>query len=77
MLKRVPILLLLLAAVPLPAAAPADVMALHGVIVPRLEDEPWMQVPWLSDLWTARRRASEEGKPIFLWEMDGHPLGCT
>ena len=28
-------------------------------------------------LWQARERAAAEGKPILLWEMDGHPLGCT
>jgi hypothetical protein len=31
----------------------------------------------MSSLWEARRKAAAEGKPILLWEMDGHPLGCT
>ncbi len=25
----------------------------------------------------ARKVAAKEGKPILLWEMDGHPLGCV
>ena len=32
---------------------------------------------WLTDLWQARKLAARQGKPILLWEMDGHPLGCT
>ena len=24
-----------------------------------------------------RQLAARQGKPILLWEMDGHPLGCT
>ncbi|MEX2561058.1 MAG: hypothetical protein WD403_14140 [Pirellulales bacterium] len=35
------------------------------------------EIPWGIDLWQARRQAAAEGKPILLWEMDGHPLGCT
>ncbi|NNM28822.1 MAG: hypothetical protein HKO57_04830, partial [Akkermansiaceae bacterium] len=37
----------------------------------------WRGVGWETDLWKARQRAAAEGKPVFLWEMDGHPLGCT
>jgi len=25
----------------------------------------------------AQAAATREGKPIFIWAMDGHPLGCT
>jgi hypothetical protein len=31
----------------------------------------------LTSLWEARQKAAAAGKPILLWEMDGHPLGCT
>ena len=41
------------------------------------EDAAWLELGWEIDLWKARERAAKEGKPIFLWEMDGHPLGCT
>jgi hypothetical protein len=57
---------------------PADQFAkLHALIKPRSGEEKWTQIPWLSSLWEARKRAAAEGKPILLWEMDGHPLGCT
>jgi hypothetical protein len=50
---------------------------LHALVLPQKGEERWMEVPWVSDLWEARKLASEQGKPIFLWEMDGNPLGCT
>ena len=54
---------------------PAQFTKLHALIRPA--DEAWAQVPWLTSLWQARTQAAQEGKPILLWEMDGHPLGCT
>jgi hypothetical protein len=55
----------------------ADFSKLHALIKPQAGEEKWQQIPWLSDLWEARRKAAAEGKPILLWEMDGHPLGCV
>lgn len=57
---------------------PADQFdKLRAVIKPHTSEQKWEQIPWLSDLWQARQLAAEQGKPILLWEMDGHPLGCT
>lgn len=50
---------------------------LHALIKPVANEEKWNQIPWMSSLWEARKRAAAEGKPILLWEMDGNPLGCT
>jgi hypothetical protein len=50
---------------------------LHALIKPAPGEDKWAEIPWLTDLWEARKRAAGEGKPILLWEMDGHPLGCT
>ncbi len=47
------------------------------VIAPRPDEQKWLQIPWQTSLWEARRQAAAAGKPILLWEMDGHPLGCT
>lgn len=54
-----------------------DAGDLHSKIVPQKDELAWLQIPWMSDLWAARKVASEKGKPIYLWEMDGHPLGCV
>jgi len=50
---------------------------LHAVIKPQAEELKWTAIRWLSDLWQARKLAAEQGKPILLWEMDGHPLACV
>ncbi|MDQ3621768.1 MAG: hypothetical protein M3463_04665 [Verrucomicrobiota bacterium] len=50
---------------------------LHSLIKPKASEESWIRIPWMTSLWEARERAAAEGKPILLWEMDGHPLGCT
>lgn len=50
---------------------------LHALTKPKVEEEQWRAIPWMTSLWEARRRAAAEGKPILLWEMDGHPLGST
>jgi hypothetical protein len=56
---------------------PEKFAQLHALIKPQPQEEQWAKIPWLVSLWEARQRAAAEGKPILLWEMDGHPLGCT
>jgi hypothetical protein len=46
-------------------------------VLPRPEDEQWLKVAWRSDLARGRFEANASQKPIFLWLMDGDPLGCT
>lgn len=50
---------------------------LHALIKPAPGEDQWAKIPWSINLWEARQRAAAEGKPLLLWEMDGHPLGCT
>lgn len=37
----------------------------------------WLTIPWQTDLLAAQRSAAESHRPLFVWAMDGHPLGCT
>lgn len=46
-------------------------------ILPSADESTWLQIDWKTDLWEAREEAARLGKPIYLWEMDGHPLGCV
>ena len=39
--------------------------------------QPWESIAWRTDLADARSEARTTGKPLFLWAMNGHPLGCT
>ena len=57
--------------------AETDFARLHSLIKPTASESKWAEIPWLTSLWEARQRAAQDGKPILLWEMDGHPLGCT
>lgn len=48
---------------------------LHAQLQPG--EEPWRTIPWKIALLDAQRTAVAEKKPLFIWAMDGHPLGCT
>jgi hypothetical protein len=68
-----------LSSVPTAAAPPLsddDAAQLRMVIRPRVGEDPFDTIPWETNLWEARVKAAAAGKPILLWEMDGHPLGC-
>jgi hypothetical protein len=56
---------------------PEQIAKLQTLIKPDAAEQKWEEIPWLADLWEARKLAAKQGKPILLWEMDGHPLGCT
>jgi hypothetical protein len=59
---------------PIPAGQFA---ALHALVKPAAGEDRWARIPWRTSLWQARHEAARAGKPLLLWEMDGHPLGCT
>ena len=46
-------------------------------IKPSESELRWTQIDWQPDLKTGIAKAAESGKPILLWTMNGHPLGCT
>ncbi len=37
----------------------------------------WRSIPWHPTYHEGAIAASEAGKPLLLWLMNGHPLGCT
>lgn len=46
-------------------------------VVPTAKEERWLQIPWRTNIMEARQEAQQKGKPLFLWVMNGNPLGCT
>jgi hypothetical protein len=56
---------------------PEEFQQLMAAIKPLSGEDKWAEIPWRSSLWQARKQAAAEGKPLLLWEMDGHPLGCV
>ena len=74
---------LCLALIPAPAAeaehTPAKSEQLAKsmkLIKPQPGESKWMEIPWLTSVWEARKKAAAEGKPIFIWAgSDGGPVG--
>ena len=46
-------------------------------VLPTASEDAWLKIPWRSSLTKARVEAQESGKPLFLWMMNGNPLGST
>jgi hypothetical protein len=46
-------------------------------ILPHQSEMAWSQIPWFSTLKDGILAANTTGKPLLLWTMNGHPLGCT
>lgn len=46
-------------------------------VLPTKAEEKWLTIPWRNDLTQARLDAQSQNKPIFMWIMNGHPMGCT
>ena len=54
----------------------AEFHQLHSQLQPSA-NEPWRTIGWKISVLEAQKLAGIEEKPIFIWAMDGHPLGCT
>lgn len=46
-------------------------------ILPEPSEMAWEKIPWLSTFKDGILAADAAGKPLLLWTMNGHPLGCT
>lgn len=59
-----------------PPISPSEFEKFLKDLVPHAS-EPWETIPWRTDLLAARAEAIATSRPLFLWAMNGHPLGCT
>jgi hypothetical protein len=46
-------------------------------ILPDTGELAWQQIPWATTFKDGIVAADAAGKPVLLWTMNGHPLGCT
>ncbi len=46
-------------------------------IRPAEHERAWEKIGWRNAFWPAVEEARRLGRPILLWTMNGHPLGCT
>jgi hypothetical protein len=60
--------------VPLTAAS---LPAWRAYILPGDEDLAYASLPWHVTFGEGLDAARAEGKPLLMWAMNGHPLGCT
>jgi hypothetical protein len=61
-----------------PPALTAETFArLFEACRPKTAQERWTEIPWIGVLWEGRQKAAQEKKPLFIWAMNGHPLGCV
>lgn len=44
---------------------------------PTAADTAWRSIPWHTTFHDGLVAAEGTGKPVLLWLMNGHPLGCT
>ena len=48
-----------------------------AAVLPTPDEQAFLQIPWRLNAMTARAESARTGKPMFIWEMNGHPLGHT
>ncbi len=46
-------------------------------ILSRPEELAWQRIPWRTSLRVGLVEAGVVDKPLLLWIMNGHPMGCT
>ncbi len=61
----------------LPAADQLWAQAVAAAVQPTPQEHVWEDIPWRTDLWSARREALSAHRPLLLWVGQGHPLGMT
>jgi len=49
----------------------------YDIIKPSKEDLAWTNIPWLTTFEAGIKESIDQEKPLLLWVMNGHPLGCT
>lgn len=64
------------------AASPASLdegnfTAWRDRILPDESELGWEKIPWLTSFGEGVHEASRRERPLLLWMMNGHPLGCT
>ena len=62
----------------IPPIPPDDFDRLMAAIKPLRGESPWREIPWLTNVTEARRKAIAEDKPIVIFTAaDGSPLSRT
>lgn len=57
--------------------APIDWQTCRAHVLPDADALEWRAIPWLAELRAGVAAGTAQRKPVLLWAMNGHPLGCT
>ena len=57
------------------ALTPAQFGKLHALLRPKAKEMRFGKIPWMFDLWEARKKAAAEGKPLLILGASGNPCG--
>jgi hypothetical protein len=74
------LLIAALATIGVPVAAVESGQSLDAKIssvLPSREEDRWLTIPWRTNAMQARLEAQNLNRPMFLWIMNGNPMGCT
>ncbi len=44
---------------------------------PKASEEKWRETAWIPSIHDGRKMSVAQNKPVFLWAMNGDPLGCV
>lgn len=55
----------------------ANFEAWHAHVSPSEDELAWATIPWHDTFADGLLAASDAGKPLLFWAMNGHPMGCT
>ena len=67
----------LLAAIQSDGLSTQQFKQLTQFIKPSTSEEKWRETPWIPSIHDGRKMSVAKNKPIFLWAMNGDPLGCV
>ncbi|TWT40297.1 hypothetical protein RAS1_40050 [Phycisphaerae bacterium RAS1] len=59
------------------ALTPANLADWRALILPTADETAWERVAWLPTFRDGLLAADAADRPLLLWVMNGHPLGCT
>src|SRR5262245_54823031 len=54
---------------------PAQFVKFHALLRPTAKEMRFGKIPWMFDLWEARKKAAAEGKPLLILGAAGNPCG--
>ena len=62
---------------PWPELRVEDLERWRDHVRPTSEELAFEAIAWIPNFAEGLRQADAQGKPLLLWAMNGHPLGCT